>query len=277
MNHDEIKNSISAYCLGVVDEEEKKVLDAHFDKGCSECETLRNEMQIVVANLPFSVPAQKPPPQLKEKILASIQTEEVPVKTTLKEPKPGLEKTPLLVLQKTKKRWAQVSWAFAIVFTIIAFSWYTKTLQNKIKLLENQLQLSARLVQELRSELVEQEQIIKVVQSPEVRIVDLKGLEPAPMSKGKVLWNPSQNKAVFYAFDLPQAASDKDYQLWMIRGNQPIDAGILTIDAEGGAVTSIDTISDSANLTAFAVTLEPKGGVPQPTGKMFLLGTVSEG
>ncbi|MCH8127687.1 anti-sigma factor [candidate division KSB1 bacterium] len=81
-------------------------------------------------------------------------------------------------------------------------------------------------------------------------------------------------QAVFYGFNLAAIPSDKDYQLWMLKGNQPISAGVFTPDADGNAISEFTTIPDDENISAFAVTLEPKGGVSQPTGEMYLIGAL---
>lgn len=279
MNHDEIKDSIAAYCLGALDSEEKKILEAHLESGCPECEAILSEMQNVVTALPFSAPEQSPPSHVKEQILASIQEKQASATSVIAEMTPGIEERTVRLLERAKRSWMRVSLAlsFAIVVIVVSLGWYTNALQKKIKVLENQMLISDRLVRELQTELINKERIIKIVNSPDIRIVDLKGLETAPSSKGKVFWDPVQHKAIFYAFNLPQPPSDKDYQLWILRGNQPIDAGVFSTDAEGAAVSTIDTIADSANLSAFAVTLEPKGGVPRPTGAMYLLGAITKG
>ncbi len=139
------------------------------------------------------------------------------------------------------------------------------------------MEISEQVVQELESELEKKNEIIKTVQSPQIRLVNLKGLDIAPDAEGKVLWNLEQNKAVFLAFDLPKPPADKVNQLWMLKGNQPVDAGLLSFKEDGAILRLLDTIRDGENLTAFAVTLEPKGGVPQPTGDMYLLDTVTRG
>ena len=79
---------------------------------------------------------------------------------------------------------------------------------------------------------------------------------------------------MFSAQNLGDLATGKDYQLWMLKGNQPVDAGLLT--AENGHFVATFAVDFSLDeLSAFAVTVEPKGGVPQPTGTMVLLGTTS--
>ena len=73
---------------------------------------------------------------------------------------------------------------------------------------------------------------------------------------------------------LPTLPSDKDYQLWLIKNNTPVNAGIFSVSSQDDKFFKIEQMADiseqSAN--AFAVTMEPKGGMPQPTGDMYLMG-----
>ena len=48
---------------------------------------------------------------------------------------------------------------------------------------------------------------------------------------------------------------------------------VLTADALGGGLVFFSTPPDIAPPTAVAVTLEPTGGVPAPTGQFVLVGT----
>ncbi len=278
MNHDEIKDAISAYCLGALDEAETTIVEEHLKTGCSECDALFGEMQGVVGELAFAAPAQKPSPLVKEKILAAIEPE-TQARPSIAEVKEKVEDSAVELMKRARQRWMRISWglAFATAAILFALGLYSQHLENKIANLEKRLEVSDRVVSQLRTELTEQERILKVVQSPEVRIVDLQGQEFSPNAIGRVLWDPGSKQAVIAALNLPSAPSDKDYQLWMLRGTQAVDAGIFSLDAEGNTIFTIDTISDSINLTAFAVTLEPKGGVPQPTGDMYLVGAVVRG
>ncbi|MCH7676613.1 anti-sigma factor [candidate division KSB1 bacterium] len=279
MNHDEIKDSISAYCLGALDETEQSSIEEHLKQGCSECEALLGEMQEVVNGLAFAAPAQKPSALVKEKILAAIEPQKTPAAAPLTQLKEKVEDATVELLQRARERWMRVSWglSLAIAVILVLLGLYSQNLKTEITFLEKRLEVSDQVVSQLRIELARQERILKVVQAPEVRIVDLQGQKSAPDATGRVLWDPSQKQAVFSALNLPAAPSDKDYQLWMLRGTQPVDAGIFSLDAEGNAIFTIETIADSINLTAFAVTLEPKGGVPQPTGDFYLVGAVIRG
>ena len=279
MNHDEIKASISAYCLGALDASEQSSIEVHLKQGCAECEALLGEMQEVVRGLAFAAPARKPSALLKEKILAAIEPLEAPAAASLTQFKENVEDSAVELLPRARERWMRVTWglSLAIALILVLLGLYGQNLKTQITFLEKRLEVSDEVVSQLRTELTKHERILKVIQAPEVRIVDLQEQPASPGAIGRVLWDPSQKQAVFSALNLPPVPSDKDYQLWMLRGTQAVDAGIFSLDAEGKAIFTIETISDTINLTGFAVTLEPKGGMPGPTGDFYLVGAVIRG
>jgi len=119
--------------------------------------------------------------------------------------------------------------------------------------------------------------MLAVLQAKDMHMVAMNGLEVNPSGYGKVLWDPARKVAVLQVY-LPPEVDDKDYQLWVIRDGKPVDAGVFQVKASGqnGMLYKIDRLveTDKAHINAFAVTLEPKGGVPQPTGKMYLMGNI---
>ncbi|HJZ13102.1 MAG TPA: anti-sigma factor, partial [Acidobacteriota bacterium] len=64
----------------------------------------------------------------------------------------------------------------------------------------------------------------------------------------------------------------KSYQLWAIGNQGPVSAGVFAPDIAGSAVITIFMVKETESVLQFAVTIEPKGGVPQPTGSMVLAG-----
>jgi anti-sigma-K factor RskA len=63
--------------------------------------------------------------------------------------------------------------------------------------------------------------------------------------------------------NLPQPASDKQYQLWALLNGQPIDLGMI----EAKQQRLLYRMKNVQNAQAFAITLEPMGGSPTPTTK----------
>ena len=56
----------------------------------------------------------------------------------------------------------------------------------------------------------------------------------------------------------------------------PVSAGLLTRDSPSRAAHVFRTPRDIGTPVAAAVTLEPEGGVPAPTGEKYLIGTLHQ-
>ena len=79
------------------------------------------------------------------------------------------------------------------------------------------------------------------------------------------------------AFDsLPPTSADRVYQLWVIPPGStvPISAGLLDLQPDGRAI-ALGAPGSASRVGTVAVTLEPAGGVPTPTGDMIVVGTLS--
>jgi hypothetical protein len=123
-----------------------------------------------------------------------------------------------------------------------------------------------------RAEARQAAQALQILAAPSVRSVVLAGLGPSPGAAGHTYVNPQSREALFYAFNLPGLAADKTYQLWFIAGGKPVSAGTFAVDARGAAHLRVEKVSRIEDIQAWAVTIEPSGGVPQPTGEMVLKG-----
>ncbi|KJL25953.1 Anti-sigma-K factor RskA [Microbacterium oxydans] len=77
-------------------------------------------------------------------------------------------------------------------------------------------------------------------------------------------WSGSAGKAVLVADGLPSAGDGKTYELWFVRGDAPVSAGVFDVD--GGDATALLS-GDMQAGDAIAVTVEQAGGSPtgQPT------------
>jgi anti-sigma-K factor RskA len=114
---------------------------------------------------------------------------------------------------------------------------------------------------------------VAVLTAPDVARVDLAGQPAAPQASARAFWSRSQG-LVFTASNLPPLPAGRSYQLWVVTGQAPLSAGLLTPDAQGGVNATFNTPPDIPQPVAMAVTVEPAGGVPAPTGERYLVGTL---
>jgi len=163
--------------------------------------------------------------------------------------------------------WGTGAGALAAAGLLIAVSWNLLATRQEILGLRGQLVA-------LQTKVAAQEEVIQFLSDPQVRLIQLAGLEPSPGAAARLLWNPVSRTGLLVTTGLSQTPADKAYELWAITGDQPVPAGVFTVDQRGRALFQLPPLPEAKTFDKFAVTLEPKGGVPKPTGSMHLLGSL---
>jgi len=263
MDHDELRELTGAYALDAVTDEERREFEGHLD-GCPECAAEVRSLQAAATELAFAVPLRRPPDALRARILAAI------------EPAPAA--VPVLPVKAASQLGA---WWLAAAATIaaVALGLYAVSLRSRLGALETELQLARAEAAAAQLQLARAQNEIRLVNtstgilaSPDVVRVDLKGTGKAAGATGRAFWSPSRG-ILFAANGLPRLATDRVYQLWIItRDDRKVPAGLLAPDASGQTLILAER-NESAP-TTFAVTEEPAGGVPQPTGPIVLAGAL---
>jgi anti-sigma-K factor RskA len=124
----------------------------------------------------------------------------------------------------------------------------------------------------LREELGRQQSVVAILRDPATQVVGLAGQPASPEARARMLWHATAG-GIFVAAGLPPAPPGKAYQLWAIAGqNPPVSAGVFTVDARGTGSLQVPPLPGIARVDVFAVTLEPAGGLPAPSGAMYLVG-----
>ena len=215
----------------------------------------------ILQGLAQVVPQVDPPSALRARVLASVATTPA-VKTRAASP---------------------MLWplATAASLTLAAgLSLYTWQLRGRITTLEDEL-----LVTRARADAADQRMAdavrtaegavstVAVLTAPDVARINLAGQAAAPQASARAFWSRSRGM-VFTASNLPPLPAGKTYQLWVVTGLGPLSAGLLTPDAQGGVNETFKTPTDIPQPLAMAVTIEPVGGSPGPTGERYLVGAL---
>ncbi len=127
----------------------------------------------------------------------------------------------------------------------------------------------------LRDALDAQSQILRLVGGPRVLTATL-----APQSggggAGRVLLDATSGDAAVVLTGLTPVPEGKSYELWAIRDKRPPEAaGLVIVNADRGAAVIVPSLESPTEVTAFAVSVEPRGGSPSPTGPIVLVGAVA--
>ena len=176
---------------------------------------------------------------------------------------------------------AYIPWlaAAASLVLSVGLTIYAGQLRSRINTLEGELReareradASERLMADAQRAATGAQASVAVLTAPDVARVDLAGQPIAPNASARAFWSRSRGM-VFTASNLPPLPAGRTYQLWVVTAKAPISAGLLTPDAAGNVSDTFNTQPDLQPV-AIAVTIEPAGGLPAPTGDMYLVGKV---
>lgn len=110
----------------------------------------------------------------------------------------------------------------------------------------------------------------RMVVAPGTIEVGLAQQPGGPAGRAGVLYNAQSGLAVF-AGQLPRAPAHRIYQLWLVPvKGAPMSLGVFS--AGEPTTTLTGRVTPGVAAKAFAVTVEPGFGMPQPTGPKVLVG-----
>jgi hypothetical protein len=130
-----------------------------------------------------------------------------------------------------------------------------------------------RKVATLESSMATKDSMIASLTGPQMKVVDLVSrASQEPLAR--MFWDRKTQEWTMYAYHLRQPASGKTFQVWLMTNTsaKPISAGTFTPDAQGAAVMHAKYPLDREALQKVAISEEPAGGMPYPTGPILIAG-----
>lgn len=149
-------------------------------------------------------------------------------------------------------------------------------IELKSQLMEREIELDtarAQLSAVVRGK-VPQDELAALLRQPDAKVVTLSGSDMAKQASALLLYNPTTQKIWLYSAHLPECPRGTAYQLWAI-DQRPVSVGTFHMDAGETSHLLVKRLPEFAKAKKFAVSLEPAGGRPQPTGPIYLIGQSS--
>lgn len=239
---------IESYVLGLASDAERQ----EFEANCTqypEIAEARTAFELALEQQMLA-DAREAPQSLQQSIEEKIKSASSETAT----PESEEEATPV-------RRMGVWRWLAAASLILLAGSVYWsittnkkyQDLQARNKELENQLQQSTAQINETLDDMDRLKHPMKTaaLKSEDDRAYAI------------VYWDTvSASKDVYLMINnLPQAPTEKQYQLWALLNGQPIDLGMIEIKQK----RLLYRMKNVQNAQAFAITLEPKGGSEKPT------------
>lgn len=261
-----------AYVLGALEADARREFEAHLTT-CAACTAEVRTLRPVAVGLAQAVPQHDPPADLRARVLATATG------------RSGAGMRSFMVRERPAPALAWLAVAAALV-AAVGLGVYTVQLRDRIASLETRLAdatlratAGEREVADARQELGDAQSTMAVLTAPDLARVDLAGQPPvAAAARGRAFLSPSRG-LVFTATNLPALPADRIYQLWYLPPQgAPVSAGLLAPDPSGQVTARLDVPATlSVPVAGLAVSLEPAGGVPAPTGALYLVGKALAG
>ena len=265
--HDELVVLAPAYALGALEADERRAFESHLAQ-CEICASEVRSLGRVTAGLAQSVPLVTPRDALRDRVLLAVGARDARVHES-----------------HTRSRSVMVQWLAyaACVAVATAAVLYAMNLRTRVENLEARLEVAQtrlaaadRAMVDARRVAFETQSAMAVLAAADLTRVDLMGAPAAPQASGRALWS-RQSGMVFAASNLPPLEAGKIYQVWLVAGGPPVSAGLVAPDENGRSVGIFRTPVDVTGPVTVAVTIEPEGGVPAPTGAFYLTGKSTAG
>jgi len=246
--HPQFDEDFDLLALGMLEGEEKGELEAHL-AGCRECASKAEEARGRIAVLAFSAPIENPPAKARELLLRRVRG-------------------PLIVDKSLSFTYWLTPALGAVMVILFVVGLENRNLRQKLKEVQNAQEV-------LQGRAAQDHLVVDLLTAPDTLKVTLVSGASQPSPAGKAFYHPEKG-LIFYAANLPTLSPSQTYQLWLVpTSGNPISAGTFQVDIHGNGQVMLPRLPPGVEAAAFAVTVEPSGGVPQPTGAKILIGTVS--
>lgn len=232
--HEEMRELLPAYALDALSPEEIRDVEAHL-LTCEQCQRDLALLRETAGALADAVTKANPPLALREKTLEAIH------------PQPRVFALP--------RTWA-LGVATVAAALIVALAGISLSLDRRLA------GLSARLAG--------QQQALELLTDPSAKTATLTG---SVQAKVQFTYDPQRRQGMLVVVDLRDPGADLVYQLWLIAGKEPQNAGVFRPVPDRS--TFISVIADFSRYQAVAISVErgPKGA-QRPTSPPILVGTL---
>lgn len=232
---------LPAYALGSLDAEEAIQIAEHVVI-CPSCCAELASYQAVADKLALAAPDAAPPAALKQQLLGRLQT---PYAASEPEARPSWWQRMAGLLHGGAPVWGLAALTLVAVLVLSNLWWWQQTRRHET-----------------------------VVTTGGMQVVAMAGTKAAPGAVGTLVISQDGEYGTLVVDGLPALGAERQYQLWLIRGDRRTSGGVFSVSAEGYGALLISSPNPLSSYPSFGITIEPTGGSPSPTGEKVLGGSL---
>lgn len=252
----EYEDQIALFALGLLREHELREIEEHLKEGCGICEELLKESDMVFNALPYCLEDTPVPAHIEKRIFETLEAGA----------EPGNGSPATGFWQNIAPFWLNLGTALSAALIVLL-------VVSNISL-RNRLASQRETLNEVLAKSGKETEMMQFFMNPKVDIVKLAGMMTGTAASGKLLMDPDTHQALLLVSNVPAPGEGRTYQLWIIDDGKAVSMGTFEVDREGNQMMKIKSMPEPTETSRFAVTLEPEGGMPHPTGSIYLSGSL---
>lgn len=228
-DHEGVWELLGAYALGAADQHERKAVENHLDV-CANCRARLSEYRALTERMQYAIPPRTAAPRLA----TSLQARVAPV--AQRDPPPTG-----WLLWLRRPSFALGSLALLLIVLVATNLYWV----DRLNALDQRTTALARLT----------------AATP----IALRSEGAGSEGSGALYLYDDAHLALLCVYGLPRLPKDRTYQVWLLKGQQRENGGLLRVNGDGFGVLLIQSSSGLKTYSGLGVTVEPAGGSPGPT------------
>lgn len=223
--------------------------------------------------------AVAPDPAVKERLVQQISKDAGKKNKDAASTTPQEAKIVTMSAAPVPNFWKFATAAAVAGILVVATLWYTANTRSselsvRMASIEDKLEASEQAMTAMSADQEKMAAVHEVLSDKMTVGMEMTGMPKSPDAAVKIMYNPGMKKAVMVAENIPQLPQDMIYQLWAIKDGKPISLGLFD-NSELAEMTDPFAIPDG-QISIYAITMEPRGGVVSPTlENMMVAGNVN--
>jgi hypothetical protein len=256
------RDPILLYAFDQLEAEDVAPLVAHLRSGCPTCIGELAAARTLAGEMALTAPPSVPSRQVRDRVLAATRPAV-----------PGASRAPEATMTARRSaRWPAFA-ATALIAAALAGVAILVPARHQIEFLRGEVRSAEDAARSFNARAARAEQKLRALGSPATRVFAMGPAGPQPEATARIFWDASSGTWQVFFSKMKATAPGRTYQLWFITPSQAkVSAGVFAVDAAGNAVVDVAIPKDLGEIAVAAVTEEPEGGVPQPTGAIQLVG-----
>lgn len=266
--HQHIRAQLTDYALGELPPTERHEVVTHVAE-CAECAAEARELLLAFESIGLTEDPVEPPAHLKARVLSNLEREAGS--------KPGPIVLPFSE-PRTPTRWNS-AWLAVAAMAVLVLGGLLIVAQQRAGRLAAEINRleddTARLTREAAAIAGQADLVVAILTSTDMRRIDLEGFDVSRNATARAYWSGTKGLLIV-ADRLPTPPPGRTYQVWLIAGGAgPVSAGLIDGRRAGRGMLIVPPPAGvTGNSVTIAVTDEPEGGLPGPTGSKHLVGSI---